>query len=136
MDEHPQRAPDQRLAVDDMIDVCRAVIAQRSPIASHVAGSVARLLSHCGTRAVEASDDRAAVDVLVAIGFLSHHIGTLPASAALDQRIAELRELARRTIGFSGAAGQHLPPELAHGLLRDVTKVGQRSIRDAYREFG
>ena len=135
MDDH-QQASDQQLAVDDVIDVCRALITQRPPIASHVAGSVARLLSHCGTRAVEASDDRAAVDVLVAIGFLSHHLGTLPASATLDQRITELRELASKAIGFSGAGGQQLSPEVAHGLLRDVTAVGQQALRDAHRELG
>lgn len=130
-----QQAPDQRLAVDDIIEVCRALITRRSPVTSHVAGSIARLLSHCGTRAVEASADRAAVDVLTAIGLLSHHLGTLPASAALDQHITELRELARRAIGFSGAEGHHLSPELAHGLLCQVTEVGRLAMRDARREF-
>lgn len=134
MSEHHQ-APDQRLTVDDIIEVCRALIT-RSAVTSHVAGSVARLLSHCGTRAVEASGDRAAVDVLTAIGLLSHHLSALPASAALDQHITELRELARRTIGFSGAEGQQLSPEMAHGLLCQVTEVGHRAMRDARHEFG
>ncbi|MFV8227243.1 hypothetical protein [Mycolicibacterium fortuitum] len=134
MSEHHQ-APDQRFTVDDIIEVCRALIT-RSAVKSHVAGAVARLLSHCGTRAVEASGDRAAVDVLTAIGLLSRHLSALPASAALDQHITELRELARRTIGFGGAEGLPLSPETAHGLLCRVTEVGHQAMRDARHEFG